>query len=158
MVPCPEMLAYTKERLLRLLKIDFIRFCTVGGLGFVINFALLFLLHSLLGVHAFVSQLIAAEVALLCNFMLHHAWTYKRHHVTKPVRLLLVQFHATSWPAIIGSATLVSLGVMVLRLQDLTALALSSAIALGWNFFWSKYVIWKDVSKEGLDKLESKGR
>lgn len=147
------MLAYTKEKLLRLLEIDFIRFCIVGGSGFVINLALLFLLHGTFKIHVFVSQALAAEIALLSNFLLHHYWTYKRHKVEKRRRLLLVQFHATSWPAIFGSAALVSLGEHLLGFSDLSALVFSSAIVLAWNFAWSKYVIWRDVAAKDIPKL-----
>jgi putative flippase GtrA len=146
------MLGYTREKIFVLLKIDFIRFCIVGGLGFLINLAILATLHSILDFHVFVSQLIAAEVALFCNFALHHHWTYKKKRVIKTKTKLLVQFHASSWPAILGSASLVSLGVGLLHLSDLFALIFSSVIALGWNFAWSKYVIWKDVSEQETAK------
>ena len=147
------MLAYTKRKFLELLRLDFVRFCIVGGLGFVINFILLVALHSLVGMSAFFSQLFAAEVALLCNFMLHNHWTYARHRVAKSVPTLLIQFHASTWPAIVGSAVLVALGEGLLHLSNLVALALSSTIALGWNFAWSKYVIWRDVSKKEIKEI-----
>src|SRR5437660_1252315 len=136
------MIAYTREQLVRLLKLDFVRFCIVGGTGFVINFILLTFFHKTLDVQVFLAQLIAAEIALFSNFMLHHHWTYKAHKVNKTVPQLLAQFHATTWPAILGSAAMVWVSEKVLHLNNLTALALSSAIALLWNFGWSKYVIW----------------
>ena len=151
------MLAYTKGKIFLLLKIDFIRFCIVGGLGFLINFVILASLHTLFHLNVFLSQLIAAEVALFSNFTLHHYWTYKRNRITKTRKTLLLQFHVLSWPAILGSALLVSVGVSVLRLNDLTALVFSSAIALGWNFVWSKYVIWRDVPQNDVPKLVEKG-
>jgi len=33
------------------------------------------------------------------------------------------------------------------------ALSVSSAIALVWNFLWSKFIIWKDVSSKEVKKL-----
>lgn len=127
----------------RALKVDFIRFCLVGTSGFLINFALLTLLYKILGFHIFFSQLVASEIALFSNFMLHHHWTYKHNNVTKDIKDLLIQFHASSWVAIIGSSLLVSLGTQVLGLNYIIALAVSSLIALSWNFFWTKYVIWR---------------
>ena len=127
----------------RVLRIDFIRFCLVGASGFAINFVILTILYKHLNFHIFIAQLIASEIALFSNFLLHHNWTYKRKKTSKNVRDLLWQFHVTSWVAIVGSAALVSMGVHVFKLSYVTALVISSAIALGWNFFWSKYVIWK---------------
>jgi putative flippase GtrA len=91
----------------------------------------------------FISQVVAAEVALFSNFIFHHHWTYKASNVRKTISKLIVQFHLTSWMAIIGSALIVSFGVHVLKLDYLVALVLASASALFWNFGWSKFVIWR---------------
>jgi dolichol-phosphate mannosyltransferase len=147
------MVAYTRAKLLHLLKIDFVRFCIVGGTGFVINFILLTLLHKMFGLHIFLAQLISAEIALFINFMLHHHWTYKAHKVNKTFTSLIVQFHATSWPAILGSSLMVSFFEKVLNLGNLPALAISSIIALFWNFSWSKFVVWKDVKSKEVETL-----
>jgi dolichol-phosphate mannosyltransferase len=146
------MVAYTWARVQRMLKVDFIRFCIVGGTGFAINLVILTLLHKVLGLPVFVSQLIAAEVALFSNFMLHQHWTYKSHKVDKSIKKLLIQFHASTWPAIVGSTFMVTAGEKLLHLNDLMALIVSSVIALLWNFAWSKYVIWRDVSLTDVNR------
>lgn len=148
-----DMIAYTKARVGNLFKIEFIRFCIVGGTGFLINFVLLLLLHKVLHIDIFVAQLISGEIALFSNFMLHHHWTYKSHNVNKSFGTLLIQFHTTTWPAIIGSTLMVGLGEKLLDLSNIEALALSSIITLLWNFFWSKYVIWRDVSSQEVKNL-----
>lgn len=137
-----------------MLRVDFIRFCIVGGTGFVINTALLLVLT---GAHLpiFVAQLIGAEVALFSNFMLHHHWTYRSKRVHKSMGQLLVQFHATSWPAIIGSTLMVSAGVKFLHLDKMVALVISSVIALLWNFVWSKFVIWRDMGPKEVEEMTS---
>ncbi len=147
------MVAYTRERIERLLRIDFVRFCIVGGTGFVINFILLALLHRGFGVPIFIAQLIGAEVALFSNFLLHHHWTYKANKVQKSMKVLLLQFHATTWPAIIGSALMVTAGEKWWHLSNLAALALSSLIALLWNFVWSKYIIWRKVTPAEIERI-----
>lgn len=144
---------YTRAQLERLLKIDFVRFCVVGGTGFLINFAFLDGLHRIFHVPIPIAQFVGAEIALFSNFILHHHWTYKAHRVNKTLSSLIFQFHVTSWPAILGSTLMVSVGVKVFHLSEAVALIISSAIALGWNFGWSKYVIWRDVSSETIPKL-----
>ena len=135
------------KKIQSLLKIDFVRFCIVGGSGFVINTAILGVLYKRLGWPIFTAQLIAGEIALFSNFILHHNWTYKERRVKKPIRQLLIQFHVTSWVAIIGSAALVSGGVNILHIGYLLALIISSVIALGWNFLWSRFIIWKHYNE-----------
>lgn len=147
------MIAYTNEQLRRLLKVDFVRFCIVGGTGFLINMSLLALLTHTFGLPVFVAQFIGAEVALFSNFMLHHHWTYKHNRVNKSLPSLLVQFHATTWPAIIGSTVMVSSGVEIFHLNAYVALVVSSVIALLWNFGWSKYVIWRDVGEKEIEEI-----
>ena len=119
----------------------------VGGLGFLINLVVLTSLHSLFKLSITLSQLIGSEVALFSNFLLHNTWTYKKNTVTKSFWSLFVQFHATSWPAIIGSTVMVSAFVNYMHMSGIEALVLASAIALLWNYAWSKYVIWRDISK-----------
>jgi len=131
------------EILKRLRAHHFIRFCLVGALGFLINFLLLTLLYKEVGWPLFIAQLIAGEIALFNNFMLHNYWTYKGHNVEKTFGQLLVQFHVTSWVAIIGTAVIVSAGVTYVHLHYLVALIIGGVIALGWNFVWSKFVIWR---------------
>ncbi len=147
------MLGYTKNKILKVIKIDFVRFCIVGGTGFIINLLFLNLFFSVLNIPILISQLFAAEIALFSNFMLHHHWTYNKSKVEKSPRTLLLQFHATTWPAIIGSSIMVTLGVKIVHLNTATALVVSSLIALLWNFFWSKYVIWKDTSEEDIRRM-----
>lgn len=141
----------------RLLKIDFVRFCIVGALGFVINAALLTLLYKVVHSPLVIAQLIASEVALFTNFMFHHKWTYKASKVRKTITTLIVQFHLTSWMAIIGSVLMVTAGVHVLNLNYFAALVLSSAVALLWNFSWSKYVIWHARGDKPKDRKSDPG-
>jgi dolichol-phosphate mannosyltransferase len=147
------MIAYTRRKLQHLIKIDFIRFCIVGGTGFVINFILLALLPKIFGVPIPVAQFVGAEVALFSNFVMHNKWTYKSKYVKKSIANLLIQFHATSWPAILGSTAMVSVGVETLHLSKLIALAISSVIALLWNFGWTRFVIWRDVTPKEIKEI-----
>ena len=140
------MIVCVSSKFQRILEVDFIRFCVVGGTGFVINMALLILFHKIIMIPIFYSQAIAAEVALFSNFTLHHHWTYKKNKVDKKFSKLIIQFHATTWPAILGSAVMVTLAVNYLHVNSTIALIISSGVALVWNFSWSKYVVWKDVS------------
>ena len=149
------MLAYTKNKIELLLKLEFIRFCIVGGLGFVINFILLIVLAKAFNLSIVLAQLIGAEIALGTNFILHHNWTYKAHHVTKNLKSLIVQFHVTTWPAILGSTAMVSLGVDVFHMSKFFALVISSLVSLMWNFVWSKFVIWRDVTPKEIEEIAS---
>ncbi len=147
------MVAYTTTRLRHLLKIDFVRFCIVGGTGFVINFIILTVLIRAFNAPVYVAQFIGAEIALFSNFILHHHWTYKGHGVQKSIPSLIAQFHASSWPAIVGSTIMVTAFEKLLHFNELLALATSSAIALVWNFGWTRYVIWRKVTPADIERI-----
>jgi putative flippase GtrA len=114
---------------------------------------ILVLLHNLFSFNIFLAQLIAAEVALFSNFILHHNWTYKHNKVKKSIVTLLIQFHATSWPAILGSAVMVSIFESVFGFNEFLSLIGSSLIALFWNFGWSKYVVWRRVTEKQIQEI-----
>lgn len=147
------MLSHRNVDIKRLLRIDFVRFCIVGGTGFCINLVLLLTLNNLLGIVIFLAQLISAEIALFSNFMLHHHWTYGHKKVEKSISKLIIQFHATTWPAIIGSTIMVTFAHKTLHFNNFLALVVSSATALMWNYLWSKYVVWKGVTKQEIDRI-----
>jgi putative flippase GtrA len=126
----------------------------VGTLGFAISLGLLTFLSDVMHLPEVVAYIIASEISLFNNFLLHHHWTYKRKNISKSITTLLVQFHATSWVALVGGTAIFTFGVHVLHLNKFMALVLSSAIALLWNFSWSKYVIWHSkAQKPPHDKL-----
>ena len=146
------MFVYIAGRIKNLHKIDFVRFCIVGTLGFIINFGLLTLLFKVLNLHIFIAQLVSSEIALFNNFVLHHNWTYKDRS-SKSIKRLLIQFHASSWSAILGSSAIVAVSVRVFHLHYFVALVIASAAGLLWNFGWTKFVIWRH-HHEGVLKQE----
>lgn len=140
----------------RLLRKDFIRFCIVGALGFVINVILLKIFLEYIHLRIYIAQAIASEIALFSNFLLHHNWTYKKSGTKKNLRQLALQFHASSWVAIIGSALIVSVAVNTFQLPVVLALIISSVVALFWNFFWSKYIIWRKLDNNSENEVNQK--
>lgn len=147
------MFVYIGGKIRNLHKIDFVRFCFVGALGFLINFGLLALLYKHWHLNVFVAQLIASEIALFHNFVWHHNWTYK-NRTNKSIKNLLIQFHASSWSAILGSAAIVAAGVHLLKMSYFIALVIASAIGLFWNFAWTKFVIWRHHQEDAPKQEE----
>lgn len=147
------MIVYVRGKLARVLKLDFVRFSIVGGTGFVINSIILIALTHYFNTGVFIAQLIGAEVALFSNFILHHNWTYKHNKVHKSLKSLIIQFHATTWPAILGSTIMVWAGVSLLHMNKIEALIISSVVAFIWNYMWSKYVVWRDVSEKEIEEI-----
>ncbi|MBI4100882.1 GtrA family protein [Candidatus Microgenomates bacterium] len=118
------------------------RFLSVGGVGFIINFTVLTILHGWLKMWLVPSQLIAAELAILSNYNLHNRWTYKNRS-TDPGWLKLLKFHGTAWTGgLVISLTLFA-AVRWLHVHYLVGLVAGSAAGLVWNFLWNRYFVWR---------------
>lgn len=69
----------------------FLKFSVVGTIGAVIDFGILYVLHSILGLHIVLSNTLSFTAAVLSNFMWNRYWTYPDSR-SKPVQTQLRQF------------------------------------------------------------------
>jgi putative flippase GtrA len=58
-------------------KQKLVRFFIVSGIGFVLNFAIMYGITSLLSYHYFIGELVTILVIPLVNFLLNNYWTFK---------------------------------------------------------------------------------
>ena len=65
------------------------RFCVVGGTGLVVDMGLIWLLASpgLLALNLSLSKVIAAEVAIINNFVWNDVWTFRGLATSGNIRL-----------------------------------------------------------------------
>lgn len=135
----------------RLLKVDFIRFGMVGAVGFMVTAIGLKIFHDLLGLDITIATLISGEAGLLSNFAFHEKWTYKYvdHHY-KSLQKKFIHFHMSSWSGIMLITLIESICVKVLHLNYLLSLVIASGITMFWNFFWTKYFIFKGHTPKPL--------
>jgi putative flippase GtrA len=133
-----------KKKTKQLLKVDFVRFGMVGAAGFIVTAILLKVLHGILKLDVIPATLLSGEGGLLSNFVFHEKWTYKYvdHHY-KSVWKKFIHFHMSSWTGIVLITVIESIGVKVLHLNYLVSLVIASGITMFWNFFWTKYFIFK---------------
>jgi putative flippase GtrA len=69
----------------------FLKFSVVGTIGAVIDFGLLYLLHSVLEINIILSNTCSFTAAVLSNFIWNRYWTYPDSR-SKPVQTQLRQF------------------------------------------------------------------
>lgn len=148
----------------RLLRIDrFLRFALIGGLGFVIN---------ALGVEAFnwlfeqislferlplvngssaVAAAMAAELAIISNFLLNNVWTFASSNEPADQTRLIIRF--LKFNLISGGAVLlqfVAVGVATRLIGDtvmvrqVTLLATVALLVVPLNWVLYNLVVWRD--------------
>ncbi len=125
-----------KSRALRVTVQRWIRFLSVGAIGLGVQlWILMFLLH--LGVEPVVASLLAVEAAVLHNFPLHRAWTWKdRPAPGLGVELRrLARFHLSSGgTSLLGHALVVPVSLHMLALTPLMANLIAVGVCGVANF------------------------
>jgi len=122
----------------------YLLFCAVGGSGLLVDMALFHVLHTRAGWPLEVSKLLAAETALLNNFIWNDRWTFghRRPGTDAPWPRRLFRFHVICLSGIVLATLLLGLlhrwaGIHA-ELANLAAIVLVS----GWNFGWSRLWGW----------------
>jgi dolichol-phosphate mannosyltransferase len=69
--------------------VQFFKFCLVGGSGVFVDMGILYLLAdpNSLGLNITLSKVIAAEIALVNNFIWNELWTFRQSAASPPPRL-----------------------------------------------------------------------
>lgn len=140
---------------------SFGKFLVVGGLGFVINFVVLWFLHTFSHMDPFWANLAGAALAIFSNFNFNNIWTFKESKIHGLGQYLwkMVQFYATSafgvifiqsgtifiGDLIIKPDVIFHLGPLSVRYYILYFL-LGTFFILIWNYFIYSKFIWRKKS------------
>lgn len=137
----------------RLLR-RYVQFCVVGGSGVVVDMAVIWLLASpaMLGWNLSLGKAIAAEVALLNNFIWNEVWTFRelaahrqlwRHRLLRFLKFNLICTAGIGLSVLLLNAQVYELGWNV-YLSNFIAIVLVSL----WNFFLNLRFGWKLTSAQ----------
>ncbi len=127
-------------------KARFIKFGTVGFVGYLVN-ALFLRLFTVMEFHSAFAWGLSTEFAIISNFILNNIWTFKAEKIQGVAQLLkkFFQFNATSLGAlaiqvIFGSVSDTLFGV---QYRQLALPFIIVFLVLPYNYFMYNAVIWK---------------
>ena len=127
-------------------KMRFIKFGTVGFLGFVVNFALIRVFRGA-GLAESLSWLFATELAIINNYTLNNIWTFKEVKIGGLGKTVMkfLQFNVTSAGALAIQAIFGPLGVRLIgeRFDWLVLAVVVVLLVLPYNYLMYNLVIWK---------------
>jgi len=136
---------------LALLPARFPKFAAVGLSGVLVDMACLFLLKDRLGWALTPAKLVAAELAILSNFLWNDLWTFgdlAREQGYGRARLKrLARFNAICAAGLVLSVGLLAMQVAVLGLNPYLANGIAIAVTTGWNFWMNKIFSWTPAAK-----------
>jgi putative flippase GtrA len=116
--------------------VQLVKFCAVGGSGYVVNLSVFALCFELLGLHHLIAATAAFVVAVTNNFWWNRHWTFKarRGHAG----FQAARFFTVSVAAFLFAASVLELLVSVASVPELAAQALSIIAATPLNFIGNK--------------------
>lgn len=132
------------SRLQELRSGSFGKFLVVGTIGFIINTVILETMVGS-GFDPAVGSVVGAEFAIISNFMLNNAWTFRDRKIHADRKFLkFLQFNGTSLGAIALQAGTVFAGTRIFGMEFYRFFYLMGiGFGLVWNYTMYSKVIWK---------------
>lgn len=127
----------------------FIRFAIVGFSGVFVDMILLYLLSdpNQLGWGLTRSKIIAAEVALISNFLLNDVWTFRDASEHQPgIRAKFrrfIKFHIICSMGLVINVALLNIQFNLLGINRYIANAIAIATVTAWNFWLNLKLSWR---------------
>jgi putative flippase GtrA len=116
--------------------VQLIKFCAVGGSGYVVNLCVFALCVEVIGLHHLIGATAAFVVAVMNNFWWNRHWTFRAgqgHAGFQAARFFIV-----SVAAFLFAATVLELLVSVAELPELPSQAIAIVAATPLNFIGNK--------------------
>jgi putative flippase GtrA len=115
------------------------KFCIVGGSGFVVNVSVFFVVNHLLGVHHIAAATVAFVLALFNNFWWNRHWTFGQHGARDHhAGFQAARFFTVSVAAFLFALAILQLLVTTTSLPATVAQAMSIVAATPLNFVGNK--------------------
>jgi putative flippase GtrA len=113
-----------------------VKFCLVGGSGFIVNLTVFAIASEALGLHHLASAGVAYVVAVTNNFLWNRHWTFRAGEGHAGFQA--ARFFAVSTSAAILAAAILELEVSVVGVPEVPAQAISIVMATPLNFIGNK--------------------
>lgn len=143
-----EMLATFKVAIILGIKDKqrFIKFGTVGFIGYLVNAISLKILTNIES-PGIIAWSLPVELAIISNFTLNNIWTFKKEKITGLIMIArkFIEFNATSFGALVIQTIAGNIGDKLLGINSRQLLLpfIIVCLVLPYNYFMYNTVIWK---------------
>lgn len=131
------------------LNSSFIKFAIVGGIGFVIDFGISYILIEILKTFIWLSTIISAEAAIMSNFLLNNKWSFKHKRLDKNKSSLFWSFMKFNIIAS-GSLLIQTIGMTIttnifgVTYWYVYKVFIIIFIIIPYSYFFYNKLVWKD--------------
>lgn len=130
-------------------------FCMVGGVGVVVNNGLLFLLVERGHLNVILAGVLATEAAIINNFVLNDAFTFRGFHPDKRYVRRLITYNGLAFGGLVLSVATLGILHYVLGVHYLVANVLSIVPGTLWNYAANRRWTW---SRRRIDRVSDDDR
>lgn len=137
---------------------SFVKFCVVGGIGFIVDFSFAYLFIHYLNIQKVLSNMMSAEIAIISNFMLNNYWSFAHKKINKSSSLLfsLLKFNLVSSGSVIIQGVgmwlaLTLFGDHILHINSLELhtwilykVVIIILIVIPYSYIFYNKFVWKD--------------
>lgn len=123
--------------------VQLFRYTLVGGTAFVVDFALLYVLTSLVGINYLISASVSFMVGLCVNYLISVLWVFQKDEAY--INNKWVEFLACAFIGVVGlglNTLLIWLFTDKVGLNYLISKIIAAAIVYQWNFFARKIFLY----------------
>ena len=149
---------YIFQTILYVLKnSSFIKFCLVGGIGFIIDFSAAYAFIHILHLPKVISNMMSAEIAIISNFLLNNYWSFAHKKISKSSKILLslLKFNMVSsgsvfiqgagmWLALaIFGDIILHIGAIEFHSWIIYKICIILAVVIPYSYFFYNRFVWK---------------
>ncbi len=125
---------------------SFIKFCIVGGIGFVVDFGISYLFINILHAAVWTATLISAESAIISNFLFNNYWSFSHKRSDNGMLWNFLKFNGISLGSIVIQAVGMQLSSNIFgkELWPIYKLIIIIFVIIPYSYIFYNKFVWKD--------------
>ena len=132
--------------MLRNIFIQLFRYTLVGGLAFLVDFSLLYILTDYLHIHYMISAAISFICGLIVNYLVSLYWVFSTR-VVKKVQIEFIIYSAIGIGGLFLNELILWLCTDVIQIYYLFSKIISAAFVYLFNFFMRRQMLFNEKNK-----------
>lgn len=124
-------------------KIQLFRYVIVGGISFIVDYSLLFVLTEHVGLHYIVSATISFIAGLIVNYTISTNWIFRNSKLSNTIVEFII-YGAIGVVGLVLNNILLYLFTDILHIHYMISKLITAALVMGWNFVGRRIILFNN--------------
>jgi putative flippase GtrA len=124
-------------------KIQLFRYVIVGGISFIVDYSLLFVLTEHVGLHYIVSATISFIAGLIVNYTISTSWIFRNSKLSNTTVEFII-YGAIGVVGLVLNNILLYLFTDILHIHYMLSKLITAALVMGWNFVGRRIILFNN--------------